>query len=42
MGEVIPEFVGEGVDLGVESVCGRDGGGADGMQGMEEDVLGRG
>lgn len=39
MGEVVPEFVGQRVDLGVDGVGSRDSGGADSVQGVEEDVL---
>lgn len=39
MVEVVPEFVGQRVDLGVECVGGGEGGDADSVQGVEEDVL---
>ena len=39
MGEVVAEFVGQRVDLGVEGVGSGDSGCADSVQGVEEDVL---
>lgn len=39
-GEVVPEFVGQKVNLGVDGAGSGDGSSADGVQGVEEDVLG--